>query len=92
LTTPFFPLGLYEQDVANARRLGECLGAGTNLHELAIRFALSHPSVSSAILGFAEPAHIDKAVAANSAGALTIELRQQIRGCRDRLISARCHS
>jgi aryl-alcohol dehydrogenase-like predicted oxidoreductase len=38
--------------------------------EMAVRFVLGHPHVTSAILGYSEPAHVDAAVAALEAGPL----------------------
>ncbi len=68
LTTPFFPLSLYQLDRQQARRLRERLAAsqGTDwsLSQLAIRFVLDHPSISAALIGFADPWQIDQALAA----------------------------
>jgi aryl-alcohol dehydrogenase-like predicted oxidoreductase len=63
LKTPFFPLELYQRDLRRASCLQTTLGADRQLPREAIRFALSHPSVSSALIGFAEPEQIDEAVA-----------------------------
>ena len=35
----------------------------TSLKELALRFALSHPHIHSAIVGFGAPEHVDEAAA-----------------------------
>jgi aryl-alcohol dehydrogenase-like predicted oxidoreductase len=58
--TPYFSLALYERDAARADRLRELAGDRRALAELAARFALSHPAVSSAIIGFGSPAHVDE--------------------------------
>lgn len=58
LTTPFFPLPLYERDRVRARRLGG------DLQGRAVRFALAHPRIHSAIVGFGAPEHVDSALAA----------------------------
>jgi L-galactose dehydrogenase/L-glyceraldehyde 3-phosphate reductase len=58
LQTPYFPLALYERDAERARRLRDRVGGRIDLAELAVRFALAHPAVCSAILGFGSPAHV----------------------------------
>jgi aryl-alcohol dehydrogenase-like predicted oxidoreductase len=60
LRTPFFPLALFERDSRRARELSQRLGGRFSLAELAIRFALSHPGVSSAIIGFGSPEHVNE--------------------------------
>jgi L-galactose dehydrogenase/L-glyceraldehyde 3-phosphate reductase len=62
--TPFFPLALYERDQQRAARLQELLGAQRRLPCEAVRFVLSHPDVSSALIGFGETWQIDDALAA----------------------------
>jgi L-galactose dehydrogenase/L-glyceraldehyde 3-phosphate reductase len=64
LKTPFFPLPLYERDRLRAARLQTRLGADRPLAQEAIRFVLSHPSVSSALIGFGDAWQIDAALAA----------------------------
>jgi aryl-alcohol dehydrogenase-like predicted oxidoreductase len=63
LKTPFFPLELYERDLRRAARLRERFGAEADLGNLGLRFVLSHPYLSAAIVGFREPAQIDGALA-----------------------------
>jgi aryl-alcohol dehydrogenase-like predicted oxidoreductase len=63
LTTPFFPLTLYERDRRRAARLQAIIGADRSLPREAIRFAVSHPCVSSAIIGFSDTFQIDEALA-----------------------------
>jgi aryl-alcohol dehydrogenase-like predicted oxidoreductase len=70
LKTPFFPLALYERDVERAKQIARELPEGVSTKEVAIRFALAHPAVSAAIIGFGEPAHVDEAVAWAGHGAL----------------------
>jgi aryl-alcohol dehydrogenase-like predicted oxidoreductase len=55
------------------------LPAGTDIKEFALRFALSHPAVSSAIVGFSEPCHVDDALEAEKAGAIPNEVLSQLR-------------
>lgn len=62
--TPFFPLHLYERDRRRAARLQQLIGEGRRLPREAVRFALAHPQVSSALIGFADTWQIDEAVAA----------------------------
>jgi aryl-alcohol dehydrogenase-like predicted oxidoreductase len=64
LKTPFFPLALYQRDRERAARLREQLGPARRLPEEAIRFALSHAAIHSAIIGFADERQIDEAVQA----------------------------
>jgi aryl-alcohol dehydrogenase-like predicted oxidoreductase len=61
--TRFFPLELYQQDRQRAAQLRDRLAAGCDLKCEAIRFALAHPNVASAIIGFAAPWQIDEALA-----------------------------
>lgn len=63
LKTPFFPLPLYERDLKRATALRDRLGPGESLKETALHFALSHPHIHAAIVGFGAPEHVDEAVA-----------------------------
>jgi aryl-alcohol dehydrogenase-like predicted oxidoreductase len=60
LKTPYFPLALYQRDGERAKRLKELVGGRMTATELAVRFVLAHPAVSSAIIGFGSPDHIDE--------------------------------
>jgi L-galactose dehydrogenase/L-glyceraldehyde 3-phosphate reductase len=60
LKTPYFPLALYERDRSRADRLRGLLSDGIAPTELAVRFALAHPAITSAIIGFGSPAHVDE--------------------------------
>jgi aryl-alcohol dehydrogenase-like predicted oxidoreductase len=62
LKTPFFPLALYERDRARAESLTASLPPGQTIHGAALQFALAHPLLSSAIIGFRTPAEIDSAM------------------------------
>jgi aryl-alcohol dehydrogenase-like predicted oxidoreductase len=62
--TPFFPLDLYQRDRQQAAQLQEMLGPDRRLTQEAIRFALAHPQISSALIGFAHVSEIDAAVEA----------------------------
>jgi aryl-alcohol dehydrogenase-like predicted oxidoreductase len=70
LKTPFFPLELYERDLQRADALAAQLPAGLGREEAAVRFALSHPAVSSAIVGFASPEQVSQVVGFAAAGPL----------------------
>jgi L-galactose dehydrogenase/L-glyceraldehyde 3-phosphate reductase len=60
--TPFFPLDLYEDDRRRAEHLRQSLPPAASLPQEAIRFALAHPSIHAAIIGFAETTQIDAAI------------------------------
>lgn len=62
--TPFFPLPLYERDRHRAAQLQAYLGPEGRLPRAALRFALAHPQVSSAIVGLGDSWQIDEALAA----------------------------
>ena len=65
LKTPFFPLDLYQRDVERARRLqDDLLDPKHALSQMAIRFAVEHPSIHSAIVGLGSPREILEARAA----------------------------
>lgn len=56
LTTPYFPLALYNRDRARANRLRE--QASSSMAKYALDFALAHPAVTSAIVGFGSPEQV----------------------------------
>ena len=62
--TPFFPLDLYQRDRKRATRLQELVGPDRRMAHEAIRFALAHPQISSALVGFGQISQIDDAVEA----------------------------
>jgi aryl-alcohol dehydrogenase-like predicted oxidoreductase len=63
LTTKFFPLDLYQRDLARAAELHSRLPTGQTLTAVALQFALGHPAVSSAIVGCGSPEEVEQAVA-----------------------------
>ena len=63
LRTPYFPLDLYRRDLDRAVSLNS---GGTSLARKAIEFALSHPAIHSAIIGFGSISHVTEAVRALS--------------------------
>jgi aryl-alcohol dehydrogenase-like predicted oxidoreductase len=52
---------------------------GNELTQAAIRFGLMKPEVSTVLVGFSNPAHIDTAVASSGAGGLSNEQMAKIR-------------
>jgi aryl-alcohol dehydrogenase-like predicted oxidoreductase len=64
LKTPFFPLDLYERDRKRAAELSAKLGTHRSLAQEAVQFALGHPQVTSAILGWAQIAEMEEAISA----------------------------
>jgi aryl-alcohol dehydrogenase-like predicted oxidoreductase len=77
--TAFFPLDLYQRDLRRAEQLPAMLPEGMSRHETAVRFALSHPAVSSAIVGLATPAEVDDATRFAAAGPLDARLLAALR-------------
>ena len=77
--TKFFPLDLYQRDQQRAALFAERFGSVTPLKELALRFALSHEQVASAIVGFSDCEQIDEAVAHANAGPLPGPLIMHLR-------------
>jgi aryl-alcohol dehydrogenase-like predicted oxidoreductase len=67
--TPFFPLDLYRRDQERAARLEQMLGPERRLSHEAIRFALAHPHVHSALIGFGAVEEIDEAFMAITSAA-----------------------
>jgi aryl-alcohol dehydrogenase-like predicted oxidoreductase len=61
--TKFFPLDLYQRDLVRAQELEQTRPAERALSGDAIRFALAHPAVTSALIGFANRKEVDEAVA-----------------------------
>lgn len=69
-----FPLFLYERDMARAARLEQALPSGMNLKEAAVRFVLSNPDISTALIGFSKPEQIDETIRFCSAGPLSKQM------------------
>ena len=59
LTTPYFPLALYERDRERAARFAAESGAG--MAGVALRFSLAHPAVTAAIIGFGSQDEVEEA-------------------------------
>lgn len=71
-TTRFFPLDLYRRDERRAERIAAALAGRMTIREAAIRFSAGQPGVTSAIIGFSEPGHIDEAARAIEKGPLPL--------------------
>ena len=74
--TKFFPLPLYWRNEARVRKLQDLLPAELDLKQAALRFTLSHPAVTSAIVGFGSAEHIDEALRFLSAGPADASLKE----------------
>lgn len=61
LKTPFFPLELYRRDEARACQLAQRLGSMDEVRHQALKYVLSIPEITSAIIGFGQPVHVDSA-------------------------------
>ena len=68
--------------VDRAEKLKELLPTGTTLPEMALRFILSNPSVSTIIPGMRKLSHVDANIAASDAGPLPDELLAELRNHR----------
>lgn len=61
LKTPFFPLSLYRRDQVRAQQLAQRIGTTATLRETALRYVLSQPPITSAIVGLGAIDHVDEA-------------------------------
>jgi aryl-alcohol dehydrogenase-like predicted oxidoreductase len=65
--------------VERAEKLKELLPPDMTLPEMALRFILSHPIVSTIIPGMRKRAHVDSNIAASDAGRLANDLLTELR-------------
>jgi aryl-alcohol dehydrogenase-like predicted oxidoreductase len=79
LTTKFFPMELFKRDELRVAKLRDMRLGDIAVKELALRYSLSHPSATSAIVGFGEPGHVDEAVRYLNAGPLSDALLARLR-------------
>ncbi len=79
LTTPYFPLSLFEEDRRRAEVMREALGDGTRMDETALRFVLSTRLVGAAIIGFSTPGEVEIACRAADSGALDDGAMERLR-------------
>ena len=78
-TTKFFTMDLYERDQLRAPKLEKVLGSEMTLNEAAVRFAISHDRVTSALIGTSKPANVDEALRYIEMGPLPKELLERLR-------------
>ena len=76
--TKFFPLALFHRDQQRVEQLQQRLGSLGDVKELAIRFVLSQPDVSSAIIGFGDTSHVDDAIRYLDGGPLSDDLLETL--------------
>jgi aryl-alcohol dehydrogenase-like predicted oxidoreductase len=76
---PLSSSGPPAQDRWQAAGLDELLNGGMSRHEFILRFTLSHPGVSSAIVGTSNPEHLRSNVAAASRGPLPPDVYAEAR-------------
>jgi aryl-alcohol dehydrogenase-like predicted oxidoreductase len=60
-------------------KLKKILPAGMTLPEMSLRFILSHPAVSTTIVGMRSPEHVRQNVAASDAGPLDSALLAELK-------------
>jgi aryl-alcohol dehydrogenase-like predicted oxidoreductase len=68
--------------VERVEKLKKIVPAGMTLPEMALRFILSHPAVSTAIVGMRDPRHVRANVAASDAGGLDSALLKELKNHR----------
>ncbi len=77
---PMSPVSDYILDVQRAEKLQLALNVeGRDLAQVAIRFALMKPEVSTVLVGFSNKAHINEAVACSGAYGLSNEQMSELR-------------
>lgn len=78
----------FAEDVARARLLEPMVREGhvASLPELAIRFAISQPELSTALVGLADQAQLEAAVAAGKKGPLSQSAMTRLAELQDRLV------
>jgi aryl-alcohol dehydrogenase-like predicted oxidoreductase len=77
-TTRFFPLDLYQRDQLRVKQCKAVLPQKMQPREAALRFVISHPGVTSAIIGFGEPEHVEAATEVLKQGPLPEGLASQL--------------
>lgn len=80
MKTKFFPLAMYERDRKKAANLESKLSSGLGLKEVAVRFALSNPAISTALIGFSDPEQVNEAVSFCRKGTLEKQCMEKIWG------------
>jgi aryl-alcohol dehydrogenase-like predicted oxidoreductase len=79
-TEPLSPGSDYSLDLKRAEKVKKALGVnGRDLTQAAIRFGLMNRHISTVLVGFSNPTHIDDAVACSGAPPLTDEQMERLR-------------
>ncbi len=65
--------------IHRVEKLKKIVPAGMTLPEMSLRFVLSHPTVSTTIIGMRSPAHVAQNVAVSDAGPLEAALLNELR-------------
>jgi aryl-alcohol dehydrogenase-like predicted oxidoreductase len=65
--------------IQRVEQLRKILPQGMTLPEMSLRFILSHPAVSTTIVGMRTPAHVRENVAASDAGPLDASLLAELK-------------
>lgn len=81
--TPYFPLALYERDCGHAARVAAAAEVAS-LKSLAVRYVLSHPAVTSGIVGFGSPAEVSEVAEIAESDRLDAETMDKIANVVDR--------
>jgi aryl-alcohol dehydrogenase-like predicted oxidoreductase len=81
LTTKFFPLDLYQRDQVRAAEVQKSLSERMSLPEVALRFAIAHPGVASALVGFGSPEQVEQAAAFADNGPLPADDIERLLNC-----------
>ena len=76
LTTPYFPLALFQKDCERAGKLLQHLPKGMSLPEAAIRFVLGFPEVDCVLLGLGNQTDVETLGRCNLAGPLPKGLQE----------------
>jgi len=73
----------YALEIQRAAKIAFLAGADRTLPQAAVRFALDHSAVSSAVIGFSDVLQIDEAVAASAKASLSPAEEQRLRALWD---------
>ncbi len=79
--TYFVPENL-KSSVEHAEALKPLVPPGMSLPDMALRFILNNPTVSTIIPGMRKRRHVESNIAASDAGPLPAELHRQLKGHR----------
>ncbi|HKY22117.1 MAG TPA: aldo/keto reductase [Vicinamibacterales bacterium] len=77
----FTPENLAET-LGRVERLSRLVPEGMDLPEMALRFILAHPTVSTVIPGMRKTVHVDRNIAASNGEALPVQLKDALRAHR----------